>query len=363
MRHFLGHNAGALGARLALLAAVVAIFAALSFGYGNATRIQTSLQEAADRILQKNDWDWQVPKRASGSWGRIFSGHGIQRALSAVVTGGGGNRACIIALHPDATRSLSLYAGARIDMPDCEIHVASSNPYAVWTEGTSSITSERTCTAGGFAHRLASTGGPDAAPPCSPTKDPYAQLAEPKVRVCTHRNERLVGARRNYIAPAVFCGGLEITDGASAVFGPGEYVIKGGDFRVDGHSLISGRRVFFYLQGDETELVIGKDTTVSLTAPPAGPFAGILFHADSSNRRTHFFDSNSAALIDGAFYFPAGKLSFNSDTTIGAASNCAQFVASQIQLNDETRIRLYGDHAACPRAQPQKRARLVRREE
>ena len=62
------------------------------------------------------------------------------------------------------------------------------------------------------------------------TSDPFASLPSPAVGACTQTNYN-PGFGNWTLNPGVYCGGITISNGSTAVFNPGTYIIKGGGSR------------------------------------------------------------------------------------------------------------------------------------
>jgi hypothetical protein len=90
--------------------------------------------------------------------------------------------------------------------------------------------------------------------------------------------------------PGVYCGGIEIQAGQEAIFAPGLYVLKTGQFRIAGNADVSNTEnasggVTFYLTGSGTDsatLVVESGAIITLTPVTTGPLANVLFYQDPS---------------------------------------------------------------------------------
>jgi hypothetical protein len=132
---------------------------------------------------------------------------------------------------------------------------------------------------------------------------------------------------------------------------PGEYYINGGDFSVGSQAVINGTGVVIILTSNTAAtnpstiagLNINGGATVNLTAPTAGPFAGMLIYQDrraespgNGNNKTNIINGNSASKYQGAIYFAKQPLQFNGTT--GMDTRCTRLVAWRIRFTGNSRI-------------------------
>ena len=287
-------------------------------------------------------------------FGAIFGTTSFNLSRSAVASLGT-SPTCMIALDPTASDALEVNSNAQINIGNCEVHVASTSSSALYADSDAQINADRICVAGGYREQSNADSTPDPETGCVPPADPFASLPEPSYVGCDNPGEKIDNpSGSDSFAPTIpggqfiFCGTLEITGSESVTFAPGTYIFDNSQFIVDSNASINGTNVFFYLDGTGSGFEFNSDTTINLTAPDAGTYAGILFMADNANTRTHKFDSNSAAVIDGVFYFPSARLEFNSNSTIAGSSSCTQFVASQIYMDSNSDINFAADLENCP---------------
>jgi len=90
------------------------------------------------------------------------------------------------------------------------------------------------------------------------------------------------------VVPGVYCGGIEVKAGKTAIFGPGLYVFKGGQFYIAGNATVTNTEdasggVTFYLTGSGTDyatLVFESGADITLTPMTTGALANVLFYQD-----------------------------------------------------------------------------------
>lgn len=402
-------NSGASFIYIALIMTVLAGVAAMSVEYGNALRVRTQLQSTAElsAIAAANALPDQAAARNAaiayaqtnlpisgngnvlvpsdiefGNWNAVAAsftvgstptnavrvttrrstanGNALGAGLGAIfgtsefnlsrsaVASLGTSPACMIALDPSASQALEVNSNAQVNVSNCEVHVASTSGSALYADSNAEINADRICVAGGYREQSDADSTPDPETGCTPPADPFAGLSEPIVGGICHENNFSEDSGTHTATPGRYCGGIEVNSDATVNFQPGNYYVDNGPFLVDSNATINGTGVFFFLEGTDTYFEFNSNTTINLTPPTSGTYAGILIYVDDANSRTHKFDSNAAAVIDGVFYVPNGTVEFNSNSTIGGGSTCTQFIASQLYLDSNSNINFSADLENCP---------------
>jgi hypothetical protein len=154
--------------------------------------------------------------------------------------------------------------------------------------------------------------------------DPFASLPAPTVASscdAQHTNYS-PGFGTWTLNPGTYCGGITISNGSTATFNSGTYVIKGGTLNLIGGSTITGSGVTFYLTGTNAtygSVTISNGAIVTFTAPTSGTYMGVLFYQDrtitSSVQAT--FAGGVALKMTGSLYFPTTTVSIQN----GASSD------------------------------------------
>jgi hypothetical protein len=299
----------------------------------NAIRVTASLTEAKGNPLQT----W---------FGQVIGVETIEVAAAAVATTGGGT-ACILALDPSGSKALELKSNSRINTPNCEVHVHSTASDALSTDSNATVDTARNCIAGNYSENSNSEITPDPETDCEPMSDPFATRSAPSVGSCNYSG-KTVDNQTVTLNPGVYCNGLTIKNNAVVTFNPGVYIIKDGKFLVDGNARVTGTRVGFYLTGSSSLLEFNSNTQVSLTAPESGPLQGMIFFQNRNNSGTHRIDSNVAATLEGALYFPNGTFLSNSNSQMGSGSSCLMLVAKRIQFDSNAGMSMTADYSQCP---------------
>lgn len=135
-------------------------------------------------------------------------------------------------------------------------------------------------------------------------KDPLASLKAPSGGA-PQANGKLSGMGRHTLNPGVYPDGIELSGGLDVQFNPGIYILKGG-FSVHGAVNLSGEGVSFYTQGPVS---ITGSGVLKLSAPEAGPMAGILFYGDRDKvTGKNEITGGVSGDLAGTLYFPSSAL-------------------------------------------------------
>ena len=236
----------------------------------------------------------------------------ISASSSAIRNGGG--RVCVLVLDPAAPQALLINGGADISAPDCEVHVRStSNPAAVFNAGTT-IDSARLCVAGSG---VIDNGGvhPGLELGCAAVSDPYAgTLPDPASATCDYNMMNYNGGTVA-LTPGVYCGGINFNAAPDVTFAPGVYVIRGGNWNVDGGTWSGNGVVFFF--ADMSIIQFNSAVSASLTAPASGPYEGVAMFETAGLARSPFVLNNSQNFdIEGLIYLPSRDTIFNSGSSL-----------------------------------------------
>jgi len=109
--------------------------------------------------------------------------------------------------------------------------------------------------------------------------DPFAKVPAPSIGTClSHPDYTQWGQTGSYeVYPGTYCGGLTVSNGVTAHFNPGVYIINGGGIQF-GSGKVSGTGVTFYVTGSSftnNQLVTTNNgMSVNLSAPTQGLIKG-----------------------------------------------------------------------------------------
>jgi len=245
----------------------------------------------------------------------------ITVAARAVGTLGPGS-ACIYALDPAVSKALVASGSANINA-QCGIIVDSSSNDALDTSGSACVSGSSIEVVGDYSN--SSSCGPSPTPQTGiqSQPDPLANVAAPTVGACNFTGWHNAGTVLN---PGVYCGGINLSGGATATFNSGTYILLGGGLNISGGSNGTGTGVTFYNTGNSTyayrPIVVSGTSTTSFSAPTSGSLAGMLFFQDRSfsNTSQNTVSGGSTTIFQGALYFPSTPLVYSGGSVAAHAA-------------------------------------------
>lgn len=252
---------------------------------------------------------------------------------------------CVLTLDPSSAATLAMTGNAQLSGSNCGIFANSNDVKAIDVDSGSRITSVAICSAGGVDYRAGDLV-PSPQTDCPPQPDPLAGRAPPVFGGCNHTNLQI-----NYstsLNPGVYCGGLKIIGNSDVTLNPGVYVIKDGEFKIDGNAELSGTGVGFFVTGPTAKISFGTATSVSLTAPTTGPLAGILFYEDrnSPEGREFLIESKDAGQLIGAIYLPKGYLLVKNTPNFAEGSAWTAVIAREVRAEEGATLKFNSNYSA-----------------
>ena len=248
---------------------------------------------------------------------------GYQSAMvsTRAVAGAQDSPNCVYALDPSATHSFNTSGSASVNAA-CGIIVDSNSGSALVSSGGGQVNATSIAVTGNAVGCCFSPTPQTSVPP---EPDPFAGRAAPQFSGCDYTNLHINSVTR-VLTPGVYCGGIDISGGNSAVtFLPGLYVLNGGGLSVSGGGTINGSGVTFYNTGSAgyayKALGISGGTMGMLAAPTSGPMEAILFFQDRSitSNQVNTVSGGSTLSFEGALYFPTTPLNFSGNSSGSAA--------------------------------------------
>jgi len=240
------------------------------------------------------------------------------------------SRPCITLLDPTASQALLVNSGAKLRAPSCEIHVRSTaSPAAIFNGGTR-LEVARICVAGS---RVIKNGGwsGNVETSCNASEDPFAgTLPTPPTSACSDFGGVREGRTARF-RPGVYCGGINFNGSVDVDFEPGLYVIRRGNWMVNGGDW-TGSGVTFYFE-DSSRIHFNSGVKAKLSAPKDGPYRDILlFEKPGLGRSNFLFDESRGSELDGIMYLPSRNMTFNSRSD--ARGDRLTMVFNTLILND-----------------------------
>jgi hypothetical protein len=272
------------------------------------------------RAIQK------VPQLFSAVLGNT-SGMVAARSTTAVI----GASDCIYALNRTNYSGALSVGGTSSLVSSCGVYVNSSNGCAISTNGNGAVLSAPEYDVVGNActqNPLTPTANAGVAP----ASDPLAALPAPASApyTCDHIGTYSPHADTD-LYPGVYCGGIHVPN-ATYTFHAGTYILVGGGLSTQSANSIinsTGGVTFYNTFGTTTNsstysysgIQVGATSTVSLTAPTSGTYAGVLFFDDRSSPTgtTDNYGGGSTAVYQGIIYAKNAAVTMEGNSSVNTA--------------------------------------------
>lgn len=234
--------------------------------------------------------------------------------------------------------------GASVSVSGGGIAVNSTNSTALVISGGTTVTAAQIDVVGGASVTGGSTATPSPTTGTTAVADPLASLAAPTVGACAYNNYS-PGYGTWTLNPGVYCGGISITNGATATFNSGTYIIDGGSLNLVGGTTDTGTGVTFYLTGTNASyggVNISNGAGVTFSAPTTGTYTGILFYQDRSITSSNgaIFSGGVQMNLTGTLYFPTTSVTYSNGSGtagyVGIVANTVSFTGGTSIKYDST---------------------------
>ncbi len=235
----------------------------------------------------------------------------IQVTAQAAYSGSG---PCIYIMAATASQALLMNGGAHVTAKGCEVHVHSTgNPAAMFNSNTT-LDTAKTCikstkiTKNGGTQTNLSTG-------CAAAANPYAgTIPAPSSATCTYNGTNYNGGTIT-LWPGVYCGGINFNGTSDITLQPGTYVIKNGDWNVNGGKMRGDGVTIYYAGTAKIQFNSGMD--IDLKAPTSGTYKDILFAENEANSLSSLvFNSSIRERFQGIMHLPRRNVTFNAKSDV-----------------------------------------------
>lgn len=273
-----------------------------------------------------------------------------QIAVSATAMAAGRTNVCVIGLmQPQrfAKASIHLDNRARINATNCSVYSNSEDRFGLRVDSSATLTAQMICSAGGLFKLFKATLLPEPITDCPKIEDPLKDRPLPKASGCDFAGVNV--KKDETLSPGVYCGGLTISNGASARLKPGTYVIKDGPLIVADGATFKGAKISLFMTGSNSLIDFRADSTISISAPESGPLAGILISEDRNvpysfdfnpfllsklppDVRLHKISSNDARNLLGTIYLSRSILLIDANAPVADASAYTAIVVARLWL-------------------------------
>lgn len=269
----------------------------------------------------------RVPQLFSAILGNT-SGLVVARSTGAVV----GATDCIYALDPTQQAAISVGGSANL-VASCGLYVNSNATCALSTNGNATVSATEYDVVGtSCTHNVLS---PTPNTGVAPTTDPLSGLPAPASPTynCDYKNYNMPNNKAVTLSAGVYCGGINVGNN-TVTFQPGNYILVGGGLTTQStNSIIAGAGVMFYntygngqYNGGTTNysyspININANSSVTLTAPTTGTYAGILFFDDRTapSGNPDSYGGGASAVYTGTIYDANNGITMYGNSSINTA--------------------------------------------
>ncbi|MEZ5682397.1 MAG: pilus assembly protein TadG-related protein [Erythrobacter sp.] len=177
--------------------------------------------------------------------------------------------------------------------------------------------------------------------------DPFAgQFSDPS-QVCS--GWPLISGPSNSLSPGCYKG-IQVQSNAKLTLSPGTYYLGEKGLSVGGNATVTGDGVTLIFTNTSSPFNSSKigtfsaqgTSTIKLTAPDTGTYAGIIIFQDSrtplGNGTNGGFSvtGDSGSVFDGAIYAPSTQVTFTGNS--GMTTDCLQIISQYISFSGNTSV-------------------------
>jgi len=298
---------------------------------GNADAVEVIISQAQQRLFSS-----------------VLASGPLNITARAVATGTAANVACILGLDPTAINTVQLMNNSVLPDPNCGVASNSSHASGISVTNNAIVAAPVT-SHGGIATAINAQllGSPNQTN-AAPVADPYASADAGAPPPCTTQNGTGINNGTRTLRPDVyvggvgyahFCTGWNFQNNFEVNLEPGVYFI---DTRltVTNNAILRGDGVTLVVNGNYA-ISLGNNAIIDLSAPTAGPTAGLVFFGSRTGTSTvqQTFSNNTIFDLTGAIYFPNQIINFNNNATTAATGGCTQVIGRMVRLSNNVNIR------------------------
>ena len=262
----------------------------------------------------------------------LFSQSKVPERARAVAFIADASKACILALNQSASQAALFSGSTSAKFSGCSIMSNSSAADAIKVQGSAGLQADCLISAGGIVlNNPVTTVCNSPISQALPASDPFASVPAPAAgNPCQNLNGNKT---TQTIQPGTYCNGMNLN--GNVTLAAGVYVVQG-NLKINAGAVISGSGVTIYMAGSNTVSMNGN-ATVTLSAPTAGTYSGMLFYGDRTGIAAQStFNGTATSSLTGAIYFPKQQVNYLGN--FSGQNGCTQVVADTIQWSGNSTI-------------------------
>lgn len=257
------------------------------------------------------------------------------------------NRACLLALDPNAVNGFKSQGTPNVDYTGCWAHTNSTSGAAVDGGGSAVVTGDGTSAVGGATAAANAVYTPVPSTNAAKVDDPFAYVGAyesaayspkftPPTISSTCKASNLNLKKGNFtLQPGRYCGGINLQAQANVTFDPGVYIIDNGIFNTQSGSSVQGSNVLFYFSGANARMTIIGGGTVNLKGRQSGSsHEGFLFiaHPNAWRDGTSNIQGGGTFNMEGMVYMPTQNMLITGNGDSNANSHFFSIVAKSFEF-------------------------------
>ncbi len=226
----------------------------------------------------------------------------------------------IFILNATASGALSVSGNASLTIPGYVV-VDSSSKTALIESGNAQVSAASISVVGGVQESGNAKLSPAPVTGAASVPDPLAGLSVPSM-TGSRTTVSVTGNWSLTINPGIYTS-ITVSGNGKLTMTAGIYVIAGGGFAVSGNGIVSGSGVMIYNAGSAYpnpggsfgSISFSGNTTVNLSAPTSGPYAGVLIFQSRDNYRALALSGNASA-SGGTIYAASAALVLSGNANV-----------------------------------------------
>lgn len=245
-----------------------------------------------------------------------------------------GTQACVLALDPHASSSVSLQGSTDVSMASCVIASNSDATDSVYRGGSAQITAACVSTVGGSAGLSDSSASLTCGTPLEhqyASFDPLADVSPPPYTFC----QSLPNGKTISLSPGTFC---DTTWSGNITLDPGVYILRGGKIKLGGDGSLVGHGVTIFLM-EGAQFVANANDKLDLSPPTSGPYAGITIFQDRGNTYPLTVNGGAGSLLSGFIYAPDAPITYAGNSDMSAEGECLRIVGKTVEMTGNSSVK------------------------
>ncbi len=307
---------------------------------------RTASFSVADGVLTGTA-EAEVPTAIMSIFGKESLDVAVKAAAASSQQSG---KVCILLVDQTKSQTLLANSGAKLNAPDCEIHVRTAVTPGAIINAAVNLNVKRACIK---ANSIINNGGTvtNLEKSCDAISDPYAgkmpsvsipggacksENYNPDVTTATlsggnYCNVNFSSQTSVTLNPGVY-GGMNFNQAKTVKLNPGLYIVKGGNWNVNNGTTFTGKGVTIYY-ADSSYIQFNSNVNVQLSAPTSGTYADILWYEVSGLSPNNWaINGSSGSTLSGLIYLPTKAVTINSVSNVSADK--ATMVFASLILNN-----------------------------